>query len=1636
MKNLSVLPKAAFCVSLALSAAAEECHDYKLAFITKAKSPITIDGKLDEASWRAAKPITDFGPTGWSRTMTAFMPRTEARLLWDEKYLYVAMKCYEDTPENMAKLRLQAADKSAEVHQRDLVEFHVNGPNPGELPKLQIALTPTGLRSVIRQYDNGWGPESDSDYARVADYALAPSFGDDYWIVEAKIAHASLGSTGRVGFRLGFNLGRLRFGKNFVDAVTKEPTSVNYVLVHGWCARERSQHSTINGRGIFVEDEPANVVDGLRLSYPDLDSRTVLVQTDDKYVVVRNGKTSELGYVEKARELLADALAKCDAVTSVSNGIPEPSKGFYRRCFSEVTANRAKVEEKIDSLKGVKTCDVGLLTAVTDQCAKWARAAEDARWTTIRNLMFAEGKVRFPVELKVDPSAPKVMDQFDFLVPRPDARRIDAPTWLKPLANGRKKVFLAVAFGDAFAAWDVMHRLDVDADVVTMEDFIHAKDLLNLSKDYRLGKGGKEKLVENLLAQNKYDAYVFLGLRLSYLTPRLQCVFAERVIGGANLVSVNEWGEWIRETTADDSLLPGIPRMTRLGRAEGTEYGTVELPCKFPPLRRAKLGAGEYVRWMPGRSEGFREHTAFLPGWCFAPSAIFNDEYDYAVGVRAVAEGLGALGPARLASVTAANAAPGEKVSVTARATAGADGATLVVALRGADGKVVSPEQTLPLAAAGHYDFSFAGLPTGRYFVDAFARLGDKVCDAVAGSFEVRPAHGEPCRCTPNCRGFKPVPAVVGIVPARKPFKVADKIAAKVVVTNAVEGLSVAAELKDPRGRVIEKGTFPVEDGLAAVEFPSDRLVENCHFIALRLLDRTGATLGFAEQDVYRKIGKRDDLSIFTSGFFPGGIVGERRQAMLDYYGMSLTQDGAQTRLMFGGDAAIRHRIAGNSSGDCCSMTSPYYHERLAKTFREMAQKIAPYNGVCISCGDDSRVPEKFENTSPDWVAPFLVALGRQLAARAQAEGLAEWQVTRRWCVEHGFKMQTGDCRSLLGRFGPLNALHYLFDHPLYPNEIQLVKDACKAAYRGKTAIERFNLQNGVKIASWDDIDVKLVQSIRPTPSSEAVNFVFWLRDEKYKGDLAKLNAFWNADVKRFEDITQETVADLAAKGKYGAELDRREFFRDLAVKQFTTIRGAVDSVDRDIALFMGCSAYNNSAQECIAVTGSTCPYWGRHKESELLRTQRTKNSLRGATLGTYGSPRESKASREYDVWGLLIEGCNFCWFWDTFIGFRGDLGLDPGMCGYTCDELRAVQRGPASLLLRATRDNGGVRILQSIRSGALDGLVTNGRTPHQAFTVSVEAVERCRFQWDTIVSGEVESGRLASAKVLLLPSALLLSKKEAAEVRRFVERGGVALADSRPAFLAPNGDALEKGMLDDLFGVKDGQEPAPGTVVKTGKGAAAIVDFRTVDLRPLFALAGVKPICELMAGDKSVGDAEIARFVRGGLACVAWRKRPSGDEKYPLAAEMKFDGKAWTYDVRAGKALGLVDAVPLTLEGFNSGLFARLPYEVKGLDLAAPKEIAQGATLEIEAALAVAAADGKAAKPATHVFRVDLVPPGGYTSERSAPIPYRLVDAPNGKATVKVAIAWNEPVGTVYTLQVTDVSTGAKAEQGISVVK
>src|SRR5678815_1624065 len=67
------------------------------AVAARRNGPISIDGKMDEAAWQAATPVTDFRQYDPHEGQSA-SEKTEARILIDDDAVYVGMRMFDSQP--------------------------------------------------------------------------------------------------------------------------------------------------------------------------------------------------------------------------------------------------------------------------------------------------------------------------------------------------------------------------------------------------------------------------------------------------------------------------------------------------------------------------------------------------------------------------------------------------------------------------------------------------------------------------------------------------------------------------------------------------------------------------------------------------------------------------------------------------------------------------------------------------------------------------------------------------------------------------------------------------------------------------------------------------------------------------------------------------------------------------------------------------------------------------------------------------------------------------------------------------------------------------------------------------------------------------------------------------------------------------------------------------------------------------------------------------------------------------------------------------------------------------------------------------------------------------------------------------
>lgn len=105
-------------------------------------------------------------------------------------------------------------------------------------------------------------------------------------------------------------------------------------------------------------------------------------------------------------------------------------------------------------------------------------------------------------------------------------------------------------------------------------------------------------------------------------------------------------------------------------------------------------------------------------------------------------------------------------------------------------------------------------------------------------------------------------------------------------------------------------------------------------------------------------------------------------------------------------------------------------------------------------------------------------------------------------------------------------------------------------------------------------------------------------------------------------------------------------------------------------------------------------------------------------------------------------------------------------------------------------------------RKGSIDG---ENQTKGVLNKIWCKLLEDLGLQYDFISCLDVQEGSAGLSerfKVIILPKTICLSEREAQELKRFVARGGILIADYLCGVLDEHGRGRPKGVLDDLFGV------------------------------------------------------------------------------------------------------------------------------------------------------------------------------------------------------------------------------------------
>jgi len=318
--------------------------NFKIYWCIKTTKPPTIDGNLDEPIWNEVEPLIDWGITNYGRQKGA-IGEIDFRACWDDKNLYIGAKMYHRRkPEDMKEFIKNVSDTTKDIYGRECLEIHIDG-NLDHLTRFQSIVNPLPEKMMIWYYDFGWGLLTNYDYGLDADWDVAGSIEKDHWTIEIRYALKDIQIQPRVGYMFGIN----PCWFNWADS--REGSEGYWWQFVTWSTHGDSHHDPrLYGRFILVERKPRNIVEGLKLAFPDLEKRTITIQAPEGFISFIKGKAKFQTYAEKVEEEMEafkNMVNKCASLVSENKTCLQNT--YLKKLFDDNIKLANDIEQEINS---------------------------------------------------------------------------------------------------------------------------------------------------------------------------------------------------------------------------------------------------------------------------------------------------------------------------------------------------------------------------------------------------------------------------------------------------------------------------------------------------------------------------------------------------------------------------------------------------------------------------------------------------------------------------------------------------------------------------------------------------------------------------------------------------------------------------------------------------------------------------------------------------------------------------------------------------------------------------------------------------------------------------------------------------------------------------------------------------------------------------------------------------------------------------------------------------------------------------------------------------------------------------------------------------------------------------------------
>lgn len=329
-------------------------------------------------------------------------------------------------------------------------------------------------------------------------------------------------------------------------------------------------------------------------------------------------------------------------------------------------------------------------------------------------------------------------------------------------------------------------------------------------------------------------------------------------------------------------------------------------------------------------------------------------------------------------------------------------------------------------------------------------------------------------------------------------------------------------------------------------------------------------------------------------------------------------------------------------------------------------------------------------------------------------------------------------------------------------------------------------------------------------------------------GAIEALNKQWGTEYRTFEEIpaiTKDAAKEFMTKAKatlnFSPMVDQYLENCRVYAENFGFYQQAINSVDPH-ARFGIESPLWPWASRCFdwyAILQNIrlfSPYGldGDIQTYEYARSFARPGMVLGMTYGGYtydGFVRRQETTdlefQRWRPWNALLRGFN-CVYWYT-LGATVESGVGMGMQPYpalltACEQIADIRKGYYTLFRGTKKVYDPVAIHYSVPSNIMADYINDfGKLPWTVHMLIRILQDYAPFSYEFVSTQQIEKGKLNNYKVLFMPLSQAVGIREANEIRKFVENGGIVIADVRPGIFDQHGKFGANRVMQDLFGIK-----------------------------------------------------------------------------------------------------------------------------------------------------------------------------------------------------------------------------------------